>query len=162
MSLFKRRRKAEETPEPKALPQRALTAAPRTTSDDDVEVDLDLDDVSIETHAAATSLPPAVSVIGEDMEVRGPITTASALQISGEVTGDITAGDEVVIDRGGQVVGKISATRVIVRGRVRGPVASSGRLVIEATGIVHGDVVARSLHIDDGGQLQGRCSMKTD
>jgi cytoskeletal protein CcmA (bactofilin family) len=163
VSLFKRR-KVEAAPEPpKALAERssaASSSASATGHDDEVEVDLD--DVGLEAHSAATSLPSAVSVIGEDMEVRGPITTASALHISGEVTGDITAGDEVIIERSGQVAGKIQATRVIVRGRVRGPVASSGRLVIEASGVVHGDVVARSLHIDDGGQLQGRCSMKTD
>lgn len=160
MSLFKRKRNVEPAPEPqRALPERSA-AASATASDDEVE--LDLDEISSDVHPAATSLPPPMSVIGEDMEVRGPITTASPLQISGEVNGDITAGDEVTVDRSGRVTGKIQATKVIVRGHVRGPVTSSGRLVIEATGVVHGDVVARALHIDDGGQLQGRCSMKTE
>lgn len=163
-----RRRKEDSPPaEQKALPEPSAdsdrAAAPHDVpgdEDDSVPVDIE-EEISISTPLAATSMPPAISMIGEDMEIRGPITTASPLHISGDVTGDITAGDVVIVDHGGQVTGRIQATSVTVRGNVRGPVSSSGRLLIESTGTIHGDVVAKSLHIDDGGQLHGRCSMKS-
>ncbi|MBX7079062.1 MAG: polymer-forming cytoskeletal protein [Nannocystaceae bacterium] len=97
--------------------------------------------------------------ISEDTTIKGSVTTASSLTVAGAVEGDINAGGDVVILADASVKGDISGPAVTVSGKVEGRVNASGRLLITARGFVHGDISVRSLLIEEGGTLQGQCSM---
>ena len=104
-------------------------------------------------------MPNAQNFITEDTTVRGDITTASSLTVAGAVEGDINAGGDITVVEDGIVKGDLSGPNVMIAGSVQGKITASGRLVIGAAGVVHGDIAVRSLLIEEGGTLEGQCSM---
>lgn len=101
----------------------------------------------------------AQNYITEDTTIRGDITTASSLTVAGAVEGDINAGGDITVVDDGIVKGDLSGPNVMIAGKVEGKITASGRLVIGASGVVHGDIAVRSLLIEEGGTLEGQCSM---
>ncbi len=97
--------------------------------------------------------------IAEDTTIKGSITTASSLTVAGAIEGDINAGGDVAILPDANVRGDVSGPTVTVSGKVEGRVSASGRLVITSRGHVHGDIAVRALLIEEGGTLQGQCTM---
>ncbi|MEM6991587.1 MAG: polymer-forming cytoskeletal protein [Myxococcota bacterium] len=104
-------------------------------------------------------MPNPTNFITEDTTIRGSITTASSLTVAGAVEGDINAGGEVSVLEEALVKGDISGPSVSIAGKVEGRISASGRLVIGAAGEVRGDISVRSLLIEEGGTLEGQCSM---
>jgi cytoskeletal protein CcmA (bactofilin family) len=104
-------------------------------------------------------MPSASNFIAEDTTIKGSVTTASSLTVAGAVEGDINAGGEVNVLADAAVRGDVSGPTVIVAGKVEGRINASGRLLITASGQVNGDIAVRSLLIEEGGTLQGQCSM---
>ena len=102
---------------------------------------------------------PSQTYITDDTTIHGNLTTASALTIAGEVQGDINAGGEVVILEDAVVKGDVSGPDVRISGKVEGRVNASGKLTISRVGQVVGDIAVRALLIEDGGTLQGQCTM---
>lgn len=74
--------------------------------------------------------------------------------IEGHVGGAVSA-PRVEVGETGMVGGGLRVTEAVVRGRVAGGILSEGRLLLEATAIVEGDVVARRLGLSEGGQVFG-------
>ncbi|HWB78997.1 MAG TPA: polymer-forming cytoskeletal protein [Nannocystaceae bacterium] len=97
--------------------------------------------------------------IAEDTTIKGSITTASSLTVAGAIEGDINAGGDVTILPDANVRGDVSGPTVTISGKVEGRVSASGRLLITSKGHVHGDIAVRALLIEEGGTLQGQCSM---
>ena len=108
---------------------------------------------------AKPEAPEFANVIAADARISGPITTCGSMKIAGVVEGRVGAGATLAVELGGQVLGGIEGTDVTVRGVVRGDVEVTGRLTIASTGRVHGNVQAKAVVVDDGGILEGRCSM---
>lgn len=97
--------------------------------------------------------------ITEDTTIRGDLTTGSSVTVAGVLEGTLTAGGEVQVLPDAVVKGDISGSDVLVGGRVEGSVTTPGRLIIGASGEVVGDVTMRQLYIEEGGTLDGRCTM---
>lgn len=97
--------------------------------------------------------------ITDDTTVKGNITTAGSLTIAGAVEGNVSAAGEVVILEDAVIKGDVSGPDVRVQGKVEGRVNATGRLVITTSGTVSGDISVRALLIEEGGTLQGQCSM---
>lgn len=97
--------------------------------------------------------------ITEDTTIKGSITTASSLTIAGAIEGDVNAGGEITVLDDAMVKGDVSGPNVKIQGKVEGRVNATGRLEISASGQVVGDISVRALHIEEGGTLQGECSM---
>jgi cytoskeletal protein CcmA (bactofilin family) len=62
-----------------------------------------------------------------------------------------------VIEAGGKIHIPIQAQNVVVRGAVHATVTALGRLIVEATGKIVGDVQASRLDVQDGGVVSGAC-----
>lgn len=97
--------------------------------------------------------------ITDDTTIKGNITTASSLDIAGAVEGNVNAGGDIVILSDALVKGDVSGPSVRVQGKVEGRINATGKLIITAEGIVVGDISVRSLLIEEGGTLQGQCTM---
>lgn len=104
----------------------------------------------------------AAEVRCRDLKVFGVLS--AAIECSGEflvrATGTIIGEvhcHRLVIDKGCDIhfMNSIFAEEVEVRGRVLGHIQCSGPVTIGATGLVQGDVKARAVSIEPGGQLDG-------
>ena len=61
------------------------------------------------------------SIIGEDLTIRGNVTSKGEIQIDGEIEGDIRCGSLLLGDKS-KVTGGVAAEDVIVRGRIVGSI----------------------------------------
>lgn len=74
--------------------------------------------------------------------------------VEGTVHGAVRA-RHVEIGEGGSVLGGIEADHATVRGRVQGGIQARDRLALKATAVVEGDIDARRLALEEGGQVNG-------
>jgi cytoskeletal protein CcmA (bactofilin family) len=111
------------------------------------------------TPLAATDSEIHWVFVGEDTRVDGTLTTGSPVSVVGEVIGDVTSASQVEVAESATITGAVTGSEIVVAGVVTGPVHASGRLCILATGTVRGDVRVKSILVDEGGTLDGRCTM---
>ena len=99
------------------------------------------------------------TMIGAGMRVVGDIGFTGTLRIQGDVLGDVAcdgdAAGTVVVDAPGSLTGTLEAPRVVVRGRVIGPVRSSQSIDIQQGGSIVGDAFYRAIDIHGGGVIEG-------
>lgn len=99
-------------------------------------------------------------VVGPGGHVGGSVTgdgggsADHTVVIEGRVDGAVSA-PRVEIGKGGAVGGGMKVRDAVVRGRVAGGIRTEGRLLLEATAIVEGDVAAHRLGLTEGGQVFG-------
>ena len=112
----------------------------------------------------ATGTPrPAVAAstadqatIGKSLVIKGEVTGSESLYIDGRVEGSINlAGNRVTVGRNGVVSADITASEIVVLGKVRGNLTASDRVDIRSDGSLTGDVVAARISIEDGAFFKG-------
>ncbi|NPD15687.1 polymer-forming cytoskeletal protein [Xinfangfangia sp. D13-10-4-6] len=94
------------------------------------------------------------SVLGPDLKITGEITSTGALEILGEVDGNITA-DGLIVGQNGRVSGTVNAGSVEVNGRLDGKV-SSRQFVMRSAAQVAADIGYQTLVIESGAVIEGR------
>ncbi|MBE7423504.1 MAG: polymer-forming cytoskeletal protein [Zoogloeaceae bacterium] len=99
------------------------------------------------------------TMIGAGVRVEGDIVFTGVLRIQGDVLGNVAcqgdAGDTVVVDATGSVTGAVGAPRIVVRGRVLGPLHSAQSIDIQQGGSVVGDAFYKEIVIHAGGVVEG-------
>lgn len=96
-----------------------------------------------------------ISIIGPGMRVVGDCDTEGTLRIEGTVEGTVRAGKAVVVGKDGVVDGDISTQDAVVGGRVTGSITAESRLELQATCVVEGEIKARRIKLEEGGQVNG-------
>src|SRR5712691_9767424 len=91
-----------------------------------------------------------LSIIGTGMRVVGDITADGVVKIEGTVVGTVRAGRQVLVGKGGEVEGD-----VIIGGEVRGSIRADERVEIQASCVVHGDIAAKRILVQEGGEING-------
>lgn len=99
------------------------------------------------------------NMIGKSACVRGDLEADGAFRIDGTVEGKVQSKSAVVIGDGGVVRGDVFASDVVVAGKVQGNVSCTGHLEIVATGLIEGDIEAKSVRIETGGVFRGTSRM---
>lgn len=112
-----------------------------------------------ETNGNHPSREGVISIIGPGMRVVGDCITEGTLRIEGTVEGSIRAGKAVVVGKDGVVVGDIRTQDAVVGGRVEGRIFAESRLELQSTCAITGDVHARRIKLDEGGQVDGTLQM---
>jgi len=98
--------------------------------------------------------------IGQGVTIEGRVTSTQDLRIDGHVKGAIDVAEhELVLGRGAEVRGNVTAKSALIAGTVVGDVTASDRVQVQATGSVQGDVQAPRLNVLDGGVLQGKVNV---
>ena len=97
---------------------------------------------------------------GQSIVIKGDISGSEDLAIAGRVEGSIALDGRVLtLAAGSQVLGRISATSVIVSGTVEGRIDASERLEVRNTAVIDGDLSAPALLVADGAQLRATVDM---
>lgn len=102
---------------------------------------------------------PDTALIAGGMTVSGALHGHGVIRVEGVVEGKIEQEGTVVITDTGVVKGEISADTVYLAGFVEGSISAKKLLRLEMTGTLSGDAAAASLVIQDGGCLNGWCTM---
>jgi cytoskeletal protein CcmA (bactofilin family) len=95
-------------------------------------------------------------VLHGDARVNGTLCFAGALLMEGQITGPVQGqGSKTTLLVRGSIVGDVTATHVFVEGQITGNITAD-ILEIKAKGRVMGNVSVRSLHLEEGGALEGK------
>jgi cytoskeletal protein CcmA (bactofilin family) len=100
---------------------------------------------------------PEMTVIGPDTKIKGEMFFEKSARILGSFEGKITAQGEVQIGAGALCTAAVEADRVIVDGRVHGPITARDRLTLTANAQVQGDLTAGTLVVAEGASFVGHC-----
>ena len=102
--------------------------------------------------ALKSSVP---SIISADLRITGDLVCSGDVQVDGWVEGDIQSRN-IVVGEGATVHGALQAETVRICGLVKGQVKADS-VVLEKTARVTGDVLHKSLAIEQGASLEGMC-----
>lgn len=75
-----------------------------------------------------------------------------------QVDGNIEAKGSVKIGQGTVVVGNISATSAVIAGAVKGDIDVKGPVIVDSSAVVVGDIKSKTVQINNGATIDGRCS----
>ncbi|MFC4811424.1 bactofilin family protein [Paenibacillus sp. GCM10023250] len=100
------------------------------------------------------------TTIGLGTHVEGRLVSDAGIRIEGEFKGDIDCKGDVIVGEYGIARAGIAAQDLTIAGRVFGDVNVKGRLTIAASGQLHGNVLAHSILVQDGGMYNGHCRME--
>jgi cytoskeletal protein CcmA (bactofilin family) len=103
--------------------------------------------------------PAGLSIIGIGMTVHGDIETAGVVKVEGAVQGHVSAGQQVLVAKGGLIDGDVDTGEAVVGGSVHGAVRASGRVEIQAGAVVRGDVTTNRIAVAEGAVLNGAIRM---
>ena len=91
--------------------------------------------------------------------LEGRLHFEDTFRVDGQISGTIESDGDLIVGAGGEVDGEILVGRLFVSGVVRGVVRTKRLVEITAKGRVLADLHTPALVVEDGGHLEGRCSM---
>ena len=94
------------------------------------------------------------SIIGEDLTIRGNVTSKGEVQVDGEIEGDIRCGSLLIGDKA-RVMGGVVAEDVVVRGNIVGSITGL-RVTLQGQCHVEGDIFCQTLAIEQGAYFEGK------
>ncbi len=100
-----------------------------------------------------------VSLIAPNCTITGDIYCDGAVRIDGTVTGSIKTTKAVVISATGRVTGDIDTQDAVIGGQIVGTVTCGGKLELQESCQVEGDIHSKRVKLDEGGQVDGRFQM---
>lgn len=100
-----------------------------------------------------------LSIIAADLKVVGTMSTEGVVKVDGLVEGNILADRQVLVSKGGEVKGDIQSNEVIVGGRIEGSVRATGRVEVQSTATVDGDILTKRILVHEGGEVNGNLRM---
>lgn len=101
------------------------------------------------------------TVIGKEAVIQsGTVESRSSIQVNGTVRADMVVETSLVVGQKGTVEGNINAGFVLIAGRVEGNIDVENQIHLTKTAVIIGDIVCKSIVIDDGAQIQGNFSMR--
>lgn len=106
--------------------------------------------------------------------VEGNVVCKGKLTVSGTIVGDSKASEvfannaqidgnieaigSIKIGQGSVIVGNITATSAVIAGAVKGDIDIQGPVIIDASAVIVGDIKSKSVQINNGATIEGRCS----
>ncbi|MGD9762167.1 MAG: polymer-forming cytoskeletal protein [Candidatus Binatia bacterium] len=109
--------------------------------------------------ASRSSARDVQAHLGVGSRVEGKLTFEGSVRIDGYVEGEISAQDTVIIGEGAEVTAHISASVIVVQGRVAGDLDARKRVELQAPASLTGNISTPSLVMHEGVVFEGHCSM---
>lgn len=109
--------------------------------------------VDFDRHAGKTTM------IAQGTQLKGDIVFEGGLLVEGVIKGNVTAepGSEALLrlSEVGRIEGEINVPNVVINGKVKGNVFSSGHVELAAKAVVHGDVHYNLIEMVMGSEVNG-------
>jgi cytoskeletal protein CcmA (bactofilin family) len=106
-------------------------------------------------HRHAGAPPGGAFRIGEKLSIKGEVIGEGDLELAGRFEGIISVSGRVVVGDRAEVDADITATTIVVGGKVRGNLNASGRVEILPQGVLTGNLKSGSFAAADGALVKG-------
>jgi cytoskeletal protein CcmA (bactofilin family) len=95
--------------------------------------------------------------------IKGELSCSEELYVDGEVEGVIDPqGNRLTIGPNGRVKADMSASTVVVQGKLEGNIQASDRVDLKQSAVVTGDIAAQHISIDEGAYFKGRVNIEKE
>ena len=102
------------------------------------------------------------SLIAQDITIEGKIEGAGSVRIAGKFKGDVNVQGDLTIEAGAKLTGSVRADKVVIAGELEGNVVGASSVDLQQTGVVIGDLTARSLAVASGATMRGKAEFGGD
>ena len=99
------------------------------------------------------------TILSPDIDFSGSLHFEKPFLIRGKVSGEISTSGLLVIDEAAVVNANINASRVVIRGQVKGDVTAAEKVEVAVTGTLVGNVSAPEILMETGCVFNGLCTM---
>jgi len=99
------------------------------------------------------------TIIGINVTLKGNLYNKGAIEVNGNVEGEIKSDENIIIGETAMIKGPVVAKKIEISGEVRGLVEASEKLELNATSKVIGDINTKSLIIKEGATFVGKSLM---
>jgi len=96
------------------------------------------------------------NLLSADVEIKGSIKFQNELTIDGKVDGEITSTGTLTVGENAEIRGEIKTKSATVLGKVHGNITVDDRCELKARAVLHGDLKASRLVIEEGATFVGR------
>jgi cytoskeletal protein CcmA (bactofilin family) len=153
MALFNKEPEKNVRPDPSIRPAQAVPVPPPVPTPESR--------VAPPRQSAAAPLE-ARAYLDQGCKVSGKLSFEGPARIDGQVDGEITAKDSVMVGESAVVTAQIKAASVIVAGKVSGDITASQRIEIRPSAKVLGNLTAPVLVVHEGAVFEGHCAMQPE
>jgi len=101
-----------------------------------------------------------VSIISASVEIKGDLNTTGNIRIDGFISGNINSTKDIIFGKTAEIKGEIKGNNITVAGKIKGKIISKGKLILESTGILNGDIEAQIFVINEGASFNGLSKME--
>lgn len=109
--------------------------------------------------SSVAALNHGVTIITAGCHFNGKLYCRGVSRIGGSIDGEIIAEGLLIIEEDAVIKADIKAVEVVIQGKVEGRLEAENRVELINTGHFTGDLVAPSLHVEDGAILNGTMKM---
>lgn len=106
----------------------------------------------------ALDLQSISTLISEGCVLEGNFKAPAFVRIDGQITGDVTVDEGLILGEKGVITGNISTREMLIYGVVTGNI-STNSLEIKHTGKITGDIKTQILQVETGGSYNGKLTM---
>jgi len=99
------------------------------------------------------------TILSSDIAFSGTLNFEKPFLIRGKLSGNIISRGILVVDEEAVVDANINASKVVIRGSVKGDVTALEKVEVTITGKLIGNVTAPEILMETGCIFNGRCTM---
>lgn len=96
------------------------------------------------------------TILGTGCSVEGKLVCRGPARIDGDVEGEISADESLIIGKDATVVADLEVPELHVSGAIRGNIVAIKRVTLAPTAHIQGDIRTPSLTIQEGAQISGK------
>lgn len=97
--------------------------------------------------------------IDEDVQIKGEISAQGSLRLDGSLDGQLDVKGDLHIGPTGLLKGEARAENAYISGKTEGNIYAKGKVVLNNSGQIYGDVECSVINIAEGGFIEGKTSM---
>jgi cytoskeletal protein CcmA (bactofilin family) len=111
---------------------------------------------------ATAAAPEARAYLDKASKISGKLFFEGPVRIDGQVDGEISASDAVVIGESAVITAQLKAASVVIAGKISGDIIAGKRVEIRPTAKVFGNLTTPVLVVHDGALFEGHCAMTAE
>jgi cytoskeletal protein CcmA (bactofilin family) len=100
------------------------------------------------------------TLIGADTRIEGNIHFVGGLRVDGAIRGNVSEAANnqgaLILSEEGRIEGAVNASKVVINGKVIGPVKAEQMIELQSKARITGDVYYKSLEMHTGAVIEGK------
>jgi len=99
------------------------------------------------------------TIIGPTVKVDGNFVGQGNVVVEGIVKGSLKTKKNLKVGTGAQIMANVVASNALVAGEIKGNIKINESLDVKSTAKILGDIETKSLSVEKGAIINGKCSM---